>query len=106
MSFLVNDVGVSLRVREDFGRTPVHDAFWRAEPDLDLLCMLLDRAPELLMLTDKRGHTPMLLETGALGCFDSISGRKVRQVYSLYNCLIPNALLCNKCRKSPTVVST
>ena len=59
VSFLLNEAGVSLRVRDDFGRTPLHDACWRAEPDLDLLDMLLDRAPELLMLSDKRGHTPL-----------------------------------------------
>jgi len=59
VSFLVNEVGVSLRVRDDMGRTPWHDACWRTEPDLDLLDLLLDQAPELLMLSDKRGHTPL-----------------------------------------------
>lgn len=59
VAFLVNDAGLSLRVRDDMGRTPMHDACWRAEPDLELLDMLLDRAPELLMLSDKRGHTPL-----------------------------------------------
>jgi hypothetical protein len=59
VSFLLDEAGVSLRVRDDFGRTPFHDACWRAEPDLDLLDILLDRAPELLMLSDKRGHTPL-----------------------------------------------
>ena len=59
VSFLLDEAGVSLRVRDDFGRTPFHDACWRAEPDLDLLDMLLDRVPELLMLSDKRGHTPL-----------------------------------------------
>ena len=59
VSFLVNEVGVSLRVRDDMGRTPWHDACWRTEPDLDLLDLLLDQAPEMLMLSDKRGHTPL-----------------------------------------------
>lgn len=59
VSYLINDAGVSLRVRDDFGRTPAHDACWRAEANLPLLDMLLDQAPELLMLTDKRGHTPL-----------------------------------------------
>ncbi|KAL7531000.1 hypothetical protein ACHAXR_003794 [Thalassiosira sp. AJA248-18] len=59
VSFLVKEVGVTLRVRDDFGRTPMHDACWRAEPNLELLDMLLDLAPELLMLSDKRGHTPL-----------------------------------------------
>ena len=59
VSYLINDAGVSLRVRDDFGRTPLHDACWRAEANLPLLDMLLEQAPELLMLTDKRGHTPL-----------------------------------------------
>ncbi|KAL3811252.1 hypothetical protein ACHAXA_003921 [Cyclostephanos tholiformis] len=59
VSFLLDEAGVSLRVRDDFGRTPLHDACWRAEPDLELLEMLIDREPELLMLSDKRGHTPL-----------------------------------------------
>lgn len=59
VSFLIKEAGVSLRVRDDFGRTPMHDCCWRAEPDLELLDMLIDQAPELLMLSDKRGHTPL-----------------------------------------------
>ncbi|KAL7434017.1 hypothetical protein ACHAXH_002216, partial [Discostella pseudostelligera] len=29
ISFLVKEAGVSLRVRDDFGRTPMHDVCWR-----------------------------------------------------------------------------
>lgn len=57
--FLVKEAGVSLRVRDDFGRTPMHDVCWRATPDLELFDILLDSAPELLMLSDNRGHTPL-----------------------------------------------
>jgi len=59
VSFLVKEADVSLYVRDDFGRTPMHDCCWRAEPDLELFDMLLDEAPELLLLSDKRGHTPL-----------------------------------------------
>jgi hypothetical protein len=59
VSFLVKEAGVSLRVRDDFGRTPMHDVCWRATPDLELFDILLDSAPELLMLSDNRGHTPL-----------------------------------------------
>ena len=59
VSFLVKEADVSLYVRDDFGRTPMHDCCWRASPDLELFDMLLDEAPELLMLSDKRGHTPL-----------------------------------------------
>jgi len=37
VSFLVNEAGVSLRVRDDYGRTPFHDACWRPELDLELI---------------------------------------------------------------------
>ncbi|EJK66745.1 hypothetical protein THAOC_12302 [Thalassiosira oceanica] len=59
ISMLLTEGRASLRVRDDFGRTPFHDACWRTEPDLDILDLLLDNAPELLMLSDKRGHTPL-----------------------------------------------
>ena len=59
VSFLINEAGVSLRVRDDYGRTPFHDACWRGELDLDLINMLLEHEPKLLMLNDKRGHSPL-----------------------------------------------
>jgi len=59
VSFLVDEAGVSLHVRDDFGRTPWHDACWRTQPELGLLDLLLERVPELLLLRDKRGHTPL-----------------------------------------------
>ena len=59
VSFLIDEAGVSLRVRDDFGRTPFHDACWRGELDLELIDMLLEKEPKLLMLSDKRGHSPL-----------------------------------------------
>ena len=59
VSFLVNEAGVSLFVRDDMGRTPWHDACWRKEPELELLDLLLEQAPALLLLRDKRGHAPL-----------------------------------------------
>lgn len=59
VSFLVEEAGVSLRVRDDYGRTPMHDLCWRVNPDLELFDILLEGAPELLMLSDDRGHTPL-----------------------------------------------
>ncbi len=59
VSFLVAKVGLSLRVQDDFGRTLLHGVCWRMQPDLELLDMLLDWALELLMLSNKRGHTPL-----------------------------------------------
>ena len=59
VSFLIKEVGVSIKVRDDYGRTPMHDACWRCTVDLELMDLLLDSCPELLMLSDKRGHTPL-----------------------------------------------
>jgi hypothetical protein len=59
VAVLVKEVGVSIKVRDDMGRTPMHDACWRPTVDLELLDLLIGSCPELLMLSDKRGHTPL-----------------------------------------------
>jgi len=59
VAFLIKEAGVSIKVRDDYGRTPMHDACWRCTVDLELMDLLLDSCPELLMLSDKRGHTPL-----------------------------------------------
>lgn len=59
IGFLINEGGVSLRVRDDYDRNPLHDACWRPEQDLELLELLIEKEPQLLMLSDKRGHTPL-----------------------------------------------
>jgi len=53
--------GVDLRVRDDYGRTPMHDACWTAadEPNVELLRILLQEWPDLLLVQDKRGSTPL-----------------------------------------------
>jgi len=56
--FLVKEAKVSLYVRDDYGRTPAHDACWTVKPNLDLMEFLIQEAPELLGLSDVRGHTP------------------------------------------------
>jgi hypothetical protein len=59
VDFLVNEVGVPLRVKDDMGRTPLADAFWTIEPNTELVEILLTKCPDLLMVSDKRGHTPL-----------------------------------------------
>lgn len=59
ISFLLNEVGVSIRVRDDCGRTPLHDACWASQPNFEVIRMLIEREPDFLMLCDKRGHTPL-----------------------------------------------
>lgn len=58
VEWLVTEGCVSLRVSDDFGRTPLHDACWKKEPNFKLIDLILDQEPELLLVADKRGHLP------------------------------------------------
>jgi hypothetical protein len=57
--FLVDEGGVSFRVCDDYGRTPLHDACWTREPEIELVKMLVTACPDLLLFKDKRGFTPL-----------------------------------------------
>ena len=56
--FLVNEANVSVKVRDDYGRTPLHDACWTCEPNEELVEFLMLQCPELLLMSDKRGNAP------------------------------------------------
>ena len=56
--FLVQVVQVNLDVRDDYRRTPLHDACWTSEPNFDILKLLITEAPEHLLLQDVRGFPP------------------------------------------------
>jgi hypothetical protein len=58
VKFLINDAKISVRCRDDCGRTPFHDAFWNPQPQFEIVSILLEQDPLLLFLTDKRGNTP------------------------------------------------
>lgn len=59
VKFLLLEGRVDLSVRDDFGRTPVHDACWTSEPNFAVMDVLLEHAPtDLLLAEDVRGHTP------------------------------------------------
>lgn len=58
VQFLI-DHGISPKIKDDMGRTPMHDAFWTAKPNFALVKILLSTEPSLLFLSDKRGHTPL-----------------------------------------------
>jgi hypothetical protein len=57
--FLVKEAKVDLRVVDDFGRTPCHDAAWQAEPNMELIELIVTKWPDLLLVADKRGFTPL-----------------------------------------------
>jgi hypothetical protein len=59
VGFFLNEARVSPRVKDDMGRTPMHDACWHSgPPNHDIMKMLIGVAPEMLLSRDKRGHSP------------------------------------------------
>lgn len=59
VKFLVEEAKVELRVRDDYGRTPMHDACWTADPDMELIEVILNEWPDLMLAKDKRGFVPL-----------------------------------------------
>ena len=57
--FLVREAGVSLLVRDDFGRTALHDAFWTPKPQFALVQFIVEEEPALLSVRDVRGFAPL-----------------------------------------------
>jgi Ankyrin repeats (many copies) len=53
------DAGCDVQISDDYGRTPLHDACWAAEPALDVVQLLLDQDPRLLFMVDARGAVPL-----------------------------------------------
>jgi hypothetical protein len=58
VDFLLHEADVSIRITDDCGRTPMHDAFWHRECQYSIVDLLIRLDPSLLLLRDKRGHTP------------------------------------------------
>eukprot|EP00547_Thalassionema_nitzschioides_P016992 CAMPEP_0194251118 /NCGR_PEP_ID=MMETSP0158-20130606/24669_1 /TAXON_ID=33649 /ORGANISM="Thalassionema nitzschioides, Strain L26-B" /LENGTH=216 /DNA_ID=CAMNT_0038988149 /DNA_START=46 /DNA_END=692 /DNA_ORIENTATION=- len=48
-----------IRIRDDYGRTILHDAAWTCEPNFELIEMILTKCPDLLYLKDARGFSPL-----------------------------------------------
>merc|ERR1712224_382010 len=48
----------AVSIRDDFRKNPMHDACWTVHPNFDLLHLLLEHAPELILMEDSRGNTP------------------------------------------------
>jgi ankyrin repeat protein len=51
--------GMPIRLIDDSGRTPLHDACWTSVPQFTIVERLISVAPELLLIQDQRGHTPL-----------------------------------------------
>lgn len=62
VQFLINEVGLKVNeIRDDYHRTPLHDAFWTTSASPDVIDFLLQQSNvvELLLLKDVRGYTPL-----------------------------------------------
>ncbi len=60
IKFLVKDAGVDVNVRDDMGRTILHDLCWRPTVETDIFELILShlKDPTYLIMPDVRGHTP------------------------------------------------
>mmetsp|Transcript_6896 Transcript_6896/g.9131 ORF Transcript_6896/g.9131 Transcript_6896/m.9131 type:complete len:397 (+) Transcript_6896:39-1229(+) len=58
VSFLLNEAHILVRIKDDCGRTPLHDACWHRLPQYNIIDTLLRIDPYLLLIGDKRGHSP------------------------------------------------
>jgi hypothetical protein len=59
VQFLLSDeVGLSVRIRDDYGRTPMHDCCWCADPQPEICSWITAVDPTLFLVADKRGFTP------------------------------------------------
>jgi hypothetical protein len=47
-----------LSIRDDYNKTPFHDACWTTKPNFDLIDLLLKYVPEQLLTRDVRNKTP------------------------------------------------
>jgi len=59
VSFLTGEAKGDIRIKDDCGRTPFHDACWNHTPVLEILDGLIEKdGPCLFLVADKRGSTP------------------------------------------------
>ena len=59
LQYLLDKTDVSIQIVCDYGRTVLHDACWTHTPNFDLMKLILARCPDLLLITDQRGFTPL-----------------------------------------------
>lgn len=55
---ILDQPGVSVRIVDDCGRTPLHDLCWNPSPQLEICKWILEREPSLFLLKDKRKFSP------------------------------------------------
>mmetsp|Transcript_35372 Transcript_35372/g.101903 ORF Transcript_35372/g.101903 Transcript_35372/m.101903 type:complete len:227 (-) Transcript_35372:17-697(-) len=59
LKFMLQEAQVRVDRKDDFGRTPLHDACWTPSPNFDIMDELLNHVdPFMLLAKDVRGSTP------------------------------------------------
>ena len=53
------DSGCDLRIADDYGRTPLHDACWAANPSFETVQIIMKSDSRLSHMIDARGHVPL-----------------------------------------------
>lgn len=59
LRYALHEAGTPIRVCDEQGRTPLHDAAWTHEPNFDVVKLILKECPDLLFVKDGRGFTPL-----------------------------------------------
>jgi hypothetical protein len=57
VEYLLEQPDINVRISDDGGRTPLHDACWHPSPQLSICKWLIERDPSLFLISDKRGCT-------------------------------------------------
>jgi hypothetical protein len=57
VKFMLYEANVSVRIKDDCGRTPFHDACWNRNTNFEILDMLMKEDPLLFLVSDNRGST-------------------------------------------------
>eukprot|EP00977_Amphora_coffeiformis_P011970 scaffold2919_cov161-Amphora_coffeaeformis.AAC.7 len=56
---LISEAGIPVHVCDMYGRTPLHDSTWVGRPNFHIADLILEKCPDLLLIKDQRGHTPL-----------------------------------------------
>lgn len=59
VEFFMTTANVAHRVVCNSGRTPMHDACWTGTPNFECIRQVLQSTPDLLLISDKRGFSPL-----------------------------------------------
>lgn len=59
LRYIIDETNISIKLVDDIGRNPIHDACWTHKPNFDLIKLLITAYPDLLYIADNRGFTPL-----------------------------------------------